>query len=35
MIKINLFSNYVDEVIGEYYAVKGYLVYSVDCQVNG
>ncbi|AEB24399.1 MULTISPECIES: hypothetical protein [Bacillus] len=35
MIKTNLLSNHVDEVIGEYYAAKGYSVHSVDRQANG
>ncbi|MBE0185953.1 MULTISPECIES: hypothetical protein [Bacillus] len=35
MIKTNLHSNYVDEIIGEYYAAKGYSVQSIDRQENG
>ncbi|MGK9266563.1 hypothetical protein KXR56_07820 [Bacillus inaquosorum] len=35
MIKRNLFSNHVDEIIGEYYAAKGYSVQSIDRQENG
>ncbi|MCY8934409.1 hypothetical protein MOE21_17650 [Bacillus atrophaeus] len=35
MIKRNLHSNHVDEIIGEYYAAKGYLVQSIDHQENG
>ncbi|OIR59785.1 hypothetical protein BLL41_18230 [Bacillus sp. FMQ74] len=35
MIKRNLLSNHVDEIIGEYYAGKGYLVHSIDRQKNG
>ncbi|MFG3444563.1 hypothetical protein ACGFZ1_07665 [Bacillus velezensis] len=35
MIKTNLHSNHVDEIIGEYYAAKGYSVQSIDHQENG
>ncbi|UOX38192.1 hypothetical protein [Bacillus phage BUCT083] len=35
MIKSNLLSNHVDEIIGEYYAAKGYSVQSIDRQENG
>ncbi|CDG30033.1 hypothetical protein [Bacillus velezensis] len=35
MIKRNLLSNHVDEIIGEYYAAKGYSVHSIDHQENG
>ncbi|MBU5245291.1 hypothetical protein KQI37_06210 [Bacillus halotolerans] len=35
MIKTNLPSNHVDEIIGEYYAAKGYSVQSIDRQENG
>ncbi|MCY8282849.1 MULTISPECIES: hypothetical protein [Bacillus] len=35
MIKTNLHSNHVDEIIGEYYAAKGYSVQSIDRQENG
>ncbi|MER1274856.1 hypothetical protein RJD11_09780 [Bacillus velezensis] len=35
MIKANLHSNHVDEIIGEYYAAKGYSVQSIDRQENG
>ncbi|MGQ9007589.1 hypothetical protein ACTXHP_05060 [Bacillus stercoris] len=35
MIKRNLLSNHVDEIIGEYYATKGYSVQSIDRQENG
>ncbi|ODB63484.1 hypothetical protein [Bacillus velezensis] len=35
MIKVNLHSNHVDEIIGEYYAAKGYSVQSIDRQENG
>ncbi|MEY8818248.1 hypothetical protein AB7C35_03120 [Bacillus subtilis] len=35
MIKRNLLSNQVDEIIGEYYAAKGYSVRSIDRQENG
>ncbi|MED4799047.1 hypothetical protein P9684_04175 [Bacillus atrophaeus] len=35
MIKRNLHSNHVDEIIGEYYAAKGYSVQSIDRQENG
>ncbi|CAI6269811.1 MULTISPECIES: hypothetical protein [Bacillus] len=35
MIKRNLLSNHVDEIIGEYYAAKGYSVQSIDRQENG
>ncbi|CAI6265839.1 SPbeta prophage-derived putative protein YoqN [Bacillus subtilis] len=35
MIKRNLPSNHVDEIIGEYYAAKGYSVQSIDRQENG
>ncbi|WP_416042491.1 hypothetical protein [Bacillus subtilis] len=35
MIKRNLLSNHVDEIIGEYYADKGYSVHSIDRQENG
>ncbi len=35
MIKRNLPSNHVDEIIGEYYATKGYSVQSIDRQENG
>ncbi|MCY8126204.1 hypothetical protein MOC32_14900 [Bacillus spizizenii] len=35
MIKRNLLSNHVDEIIGEYYATKGYSVHSIDRQENG
>ncbi|RJS57532.1 hypothetical protein CJ481_17570 [Bacillus subtilis] len=35
MIKRNLLSNHVDEIIGEYYAAKGYSVQSIDHQENG
>ncbi|CAF1850156.1 hypothetical protein NRS6137_03852 [Bacillus subtilis] len=35
MIKRNLLSNHVDEIIGEYYGSKGYSVKSIDRQENG
>ncbi|MEC1289487.1 hypothetical protein P9B58_04235 [Bacillus mojavensis] len=35
MIKRNLLSSHVDEIIGEYYAAKGYSVQSIDHQENG
>ncbi|UPG83446.1 hypothetical protein MX663_09940 [Bacillus subtilis] len=35
MIKTNLHSNHVDEIIGEHYAAKGYSVQSIDRQENG
>ncbi|PRR87355.1 hypothetical protein [Bacillus atrophaeus] len=35
LIKRNLLSNHVDEIIGEYYAAKGYSVQSIDRQENG
>lgn len=35
LIKRNLLSNHVDEIIGEYYATKGYSVQSIDRQENG
>ncbi|MFC7804833.1 hypothetical protein ACFRGK_12095 [Bacillus subtilis] len=35
MIKRNLLSNHVDEIIGEYYAAKGYSVNSIERQENG
>ncbi|PAK28216.1 hypothetical protein CJ467_21255 [Bacillus velezensis] len=35
MIKTNLHSNHVDDIIGEYYAAKGYSVQSIDRQENG
>ncbi|MED3511819.1 hypothetical protein [Bacillus velezensis] len=35
MIKRNLLNNHVDEIIGEYYAAKGYSVHSIDRQENG
>lgn len=35
LIKTNLHSNHVDEIIGEYYAAKGYSVQSIDRQENG
>ncbi|MEC3668798.1 hypothetical protein ABEX89_08810 [Bacillus velezensis] len=35
MMKRNLLSNHVDEIIGEYYAAKGYSVQSIDRQENG
>ncbi|MEC2037202.1 hypothetical protein P9F23_20495, partial [Bacillus atrophaeus] len=35
MIKTNLHSNHVDQIIGEYYAAKGYSVQSIDRQENG
>ncbi|WP_345806212.1 hypothetical protein [Bacillus subtilis] len=35
MIKTNLHSNHVDEIIGEHYAAKGYSVQSIDRQDNG
>lgn len=35
MIKTNLHCNHVDEIIGEYYAAKGYSVHSIDRQENG
>lgn len=35
MIKRNLLSNHVDEIIGEYYAAKGYSVQNIDRQENG
>ncbi|MEK3710062.1 hypothetical protein NST16_08595 [Bacillus sp. FSL K6-1005] len=35
MIKTNLHSNYVNEIIGEYYAAKGYSVQSMDRRENG
>lgn len=35
MIKRNLLSNHVDEIIGEYYAAKGYSVHSIEHQENG
>ncbi|MEC1684311.1 hypothetical protein [Bacillus mojavensis] len=35
MIKRNLLSNHVDEIIGEYYAGKGYSVHSIERQENG
>ncbi|MEC0582084.1 hypothetical protein P8854_08950 [Bacillus spizizenii] len=34
-MKMNLLSNQVDEIIGEYYAAKGYSVQSIDRQENG
>nr|WP_214289372.1 hypothetical protein [Bacillus subtilis] len=30
-----MLSNHVDEIIGEYYAAKGYSVHSIDRQENG
>ncbi|TXF72869.1 hypothetical protein FUA19_06340 [Bacillus subtilis] len=35
VIKRNLLSNHVDEIIGEYFAAKGYSVHSIDRQENG
>ncbi|PQB09383.1 hypothetical protein [Bacillus velezensis] len=35
VIKRNLLSNHVDEIIGEYYAAKGYSVHSIEHQENG
>ncbi|WP_041338536.1 hypothetical protein [Bacillus subtilis] len=35
MIKTNLHSNHVDEIISEHYAAKGYSVQSIDRQENG
>ncbi|MCC9021749.1 hypothetical protein [Bacillus nakamurai] len=35
VIKRNLLSNHVDEIIGEYYASKGYSVHSIEHQDNG
>ncbi|WP_437132790.1 hypothetical protein [Bacillus atrophaeus] len=35
MIKVNLHSSHVDEIIGEYYAAKGYSVQSIVRQENG
>ncbi|MGJ3548662.1 hypothetical protein ACR6EC_22580 [Bacillus subtilis] len=35
MIKRNLLSNHVDEIIEDYYAAKGYSVQSIDRQENG
>lgn len=35
LIKTNLHSNHVDEIIGEYYAAKGYSVQSIDRQEDG
>ncbi|KXZ22383.1 hypothetical protein P4T89_12800 [Bacillus nakamurai] len=35
MLKTNLHSNHVDEIIGEYYAAKGYSVQSIERQENG
>ncbi|MCO6398286.1 hypothetical protein [Bacillus velezensis] len=35
VIKRNLLSNHVDEIIGEYYAGKGYSVHSIEHQENG
>ncbi|WP_197200312.1 hypothetical protein [Bacillus sp. hwrm1] len=35
VIKRNLLSNHVDEIISEYYAAKGYSVHSIDRQENG
>ncbi|MCY8856446.1 hypothetical protein [Bacillus atrophaeus] len=35
MIKVNLHSNHVDEIIGDYYAAKGYSVQSIVRQENG
>ncbi|MCA1330370.1 hypothetical protein ACLRC8_08890 [Bacillus sp. NIO_002] len=35
VIKRNLLSNHVDEIIGEYYAGKGYSVHSIERQENG
>lgn len=35
MIKTNLHSNHVDEIIGEHYAAKGYSVQSIEHQENG
>ncbi|WP_406590391.1 hypothetical protein [Bacillus atrophaeus] len=35
VIKRNLQSSHVDEIIGEYYAAKGYSVQSIDRQENG
>ncbi|WP_047474304.1 hypothetical protein [Bacillus siamensis] len=35
MIKRNLLSNHVDEIIGEYYAGQGYSVHSIEHQENG
>ncbi|MEC2296729.1 hypothetical protein P9266_18700 [Bacillus subtilis] len=35
MIKRNLLSSHVDEIIREYYAAKGYSVQSIDRQENG
>ncbi|MCY7902046.1 hypothetical protein [Bacillus inaquosorum] len=35
MIKTNLHSSHVDEIIREYYAAKGYSVQSIDRQENG
>nr|WP_207719812.1 MULTISPECIES: hypothetical protein [Bacillus] len=30
-----MLSNHVDEIIGEYYAAKGYSVHSIEHQENG
>nr|WP_237728770.1 hypothetical protein [Bacillus halotolerans] len=30
-----MLSNHVDEIIGEYYAAKGYSVHSIERQENG
>lgn len=35
LIKTNLHSSHVDEIIREYYAAKGYSVQSIDRQENG
>ncbi|MBU8716549.1 hypothetical protein [Bacillus subtilis] len=35
MIKRNLLSNHVDEIIAEYYAAAGYSVQSIERQENG
>lgn len=35
MVKRNLLSKHVDEIIGEYYAAKGYSVQSIERQENG
>ncbi|MES9715059.1 hypothetical protein [Bacillus velezensis] len=35
VIKRNLLNNHVDEIIGEYYAAKGYSVHSIEHQENG
>ncbi|MCY9376556.1 hypothetical protein MOF34_15880 [Bacillus sp. T17B1] len=35
VVKRNLLSKHVDEIIGEYYAAKGYSVQSIERQENG